>query len=416
MEALQAGNGKKRPKRKLQLKKLIKHVSPKQTNKQIVSVVVNNLIQGLSRKQRRKKKVKKPISKPVELKSQSQSALDNAIDRQLGIYMKFLGYSQEDARKERIRNLSNEIKQLEDKKKQQVLAELRENSILQIEGKKQIEESKPIEESKEDVSIEDVTNIELLKDKLEEQRSQLDKINNAIKKTNQDRHNTPVKSTEYTRLSSQKTRQTTIQKEIIEKIKKLENQLKLAEQEEKVEEKEEEEKKEEQGEQTGLGKLLKRLKREGGLYDYEIEDVMKNTPNWGGVIPSDKFDDIPAKKDLNIIVNLDKSNQAGSHWVAVRIDSNSKSVEYYDSLAGKPPDNIDKGIKSLFHRINPPPSHLYKYKYNTKPTQNALSTTCGYHSMLFLLQRNKGHTFKEATNFDEKDIEDAKIKGTFDYI
>lgn len=423
MEDLQAGNGKKkRPKRKLKLKKIAKHISAKQTNKQIVSVVVNNLIQGISKRKRKKKSPAKPPSQP------KQSPIDNAIDRQLATYMKFLGYTQQEMLENKVQTLRRELKKLEDDKKREVLAQLKATSAPQIEhkienaleynpsqqerlrmlseqGRQRLQFEKarnvPLPEE-EKVEVEDVTELYDDRDKIQKKIAKLHEQEDELREK---RGKLKSKDPDYTRITSQLQRLKTDIQNKKNDLEKIEKNISRAEGEESESE-----------QSGGFKKLLKRLEREGGLYNSDIEEVMKDSPHWGGVIACDEFDKIPAKPNLNLVVNLDKASQPGSHWVSIRVDSKDRSVEYYDSFGRKPPDTIDKGIKDLFDRIEPAPSNMFKYKYNRKPTQNPTTDTCGYHAMLFILQRNRGDTFKKATNFDEDDVEDAKIKGTFDYI
>ncbi len=59
--------------------------------------------------------------------------------------------------------------------------------------------------------------------------------------------------------------------------------------------------------QTGSGK------KEGGLYDDQIESVMENYKQKGfkGVYAIDEIDKIPVSNKMGVILNLDKSNQPG---------------------------------------------------------------------------------------------------------
>ena len=78
----------------------------------------------------------------------------------------------------------------------------------------------------------------------------------------------------------------------------------------------------------------------GGLYDSQIEDVMKRYKDFKGVYPIDRINEIPVNKNtkkFGVIVNLDHHNQPGSHWVAIYVDkSKDKALEYYDSFGDQP--------------------------------------------------------------------------------
>lgn len=160
----------------------------------------------------------------------------------------------------------------------------------------------------------------------------------------------------------------------------------------------------------------KNKKSRGGLYDYQIEEIMKrfNKDGFAGVIASDEIHKLPAKKRMGFVMNLDKSNQPGSHWVAVYIDADrDKSIEYYDSYGKEPPKSFLKQIKSLVNKINPD-SYL-KFKVNKIVDQRANSDTCGWFAQKFLIDRFNGVPFKDTTGFSnvtkgEKNIKKMKEK------
>lgn len=162
---------------------------------------------------------------------------------------------------------------------------------------------------------------------------------------------------------------------------------------------------------TGFGK-----NKGGGLYDYQIDRIMKpfNKDGFAGVIASDEIHKLPAKKRMGFVMNLDKSNKPGSHWVAVYIDADKdKSIEYYDSYGNEPPKSFMKQIKLLVNKIKPD-SYL-KFKVNKIVDQRANSDTCGWFSSKFLIDRFNGVPFKDTTGFSnvtkgEKNIKIMKKK------
>lgn len=160
----------------------------------------------------------------------------------------------------------------------------------------------------------------------------------------------------------------------------------------------------------------KNKKAKGGLFDYQIEEMMQpfNKDGFAGVIASDEIHKLPTKKRMGFVMNLDKSNQPGSHWVAVYIDADrDKSIEYYDSYGKEPPKSFLKQIKSLVNKINPD-SYL-KFKVNKIVDQRANSDTCGWFAQKFLIDRFNGVPFKDTTGFSnvtkgEKNIKKMKEK------
>ncbi|KYQ88906.1 hypothetical protein DLAC_10489 [Tieghemostelium lacteum] len=146
-----------------------------------------------------------------------------------------------------------------------------------------------------------------------------------------------------------------------------------------------------------------------GLYDHEIESLMKpyHKEGFESVIASDEIGTLDPKKKMSFIMNLDKSNQPGSHWVAVNIDTEGdKSIEYYDSFAKDPSDEFMEQIKGLVNKIKP--GTYLKFKVNKVVDQRSNSTNCGYHAIKFLLNRYNGHPFKECTGWSEINKEEKE--------
>ncbi len=82
----------------------------------------------------------------------------------------------------------------------------------------------------------------------------------------------------------------------------------------------------------------------------KLKMLWKNYKQKGfkGVYAIDEIDKIPVSNKMGVILNLDKSNQPGSHWVALYIDADKdKSVEYYDSFAEDPPKSLNERFKEI---------------------------------------------------------------------
>lgn len=154
----------------------------------------------------------------------------------------------------------------------------------------------------------------------------------------------------------------------------------------------------------------------GGLYDYEIEEIMKPYRPFGflGVISSDeiptlinkvkKFNEMKLyqKGDrFSFIMNLDPHTKPGSHWVACFIDPDfDRAIEYYDSYARDPPENFWRDMKKLIDFIDPPT--LLKVKINRIVDQMNTTNTCGFFAIKFLHDRYAGIPFKGASGYDKK--------------
>lgn len=157
-----------------------------------------------------------------------------------------------------------------------------------------------------------------------------------------------------------------------------------------------------------------------GLMTSEIDKMMNFHPDYIGTYPANFYKFLPKKlpKRFGFIMNLDKSNKPGSHWVAVHVDAeNDLSIEYYDSFAEPPTKNFMREIKKVVDELNP---NVYlKFKVNGVVDQKTTTSNCGWHCMNFLLKRFMDKPFKEATKYDNSsngEDEVQQLKQKFGYI
>lgn len=149
-----------------------------------------------------------------------------------------------------------------------------------------------------------------------------------------------------------------------------------------------------------------------GLFGYEIDKILRaSLPSYRGVIASDEIKklDLPRNEVSSFIMNLDKSDEPGSHWIAVRIDpreDGDRSVEVYDPLALFPDSRNEDGqdfLEDIQDRIDDMDlPYMLKMKINMVKNQSDTTDTCGLHSMLFLLKRDSGESFAEASLYENK--------------
>lgn len=158
-----------------------------------------------------------------------------------------------------------------------------------------------------------------------------------------------------------------------------------------------------------------------GLYSTEIDKIMSKLPNYLGTISSDQIVSqiVPRVKPKSrgaFVMNLDKHNQKGSHWVAVYFDARdngSNSIEYYDSYGTPPTKDFMRQIKYLAEALNA--QNYLQLKVNRIKEQTDDSYNCGWHSARFIMDRFRGRPFRECTGFDdsmksEQNIETFKQK------
>jgi len=191
------------------------------------------------------------------------------------------------------------------------------------------------------------------------------------------------------------------------------------------------------------------------LTNFNIEDVMKQYENaysnfkFLGVYPVDfrsqayntdntclyqETCSIDMKKDLEkgiqyigMIVNLDKYNESGSHWVALFmcIDPNEKcfGTYFYDSYAGPPPTEVQDFMNDMEKQGNSFAKTLkvrrkFKNEYNHKRHQYG-NSECGMFSMVFIvrwlsfLEKNNATTLTDIVSPKITDEDVFKLRELF---
>jgi len=120
------------------------------------------------------------------------------------------------------------------------------------------------------------------------------------------------------------------------------------------------------------------------------------------------------KTSFGMVLNLDKHNEPGSHWVSIFCsidrDSRKHGICYYDSGGVKPPIEINNFMKTVHDQVNEPQSFKPRYNPNKHQYQN---TECGIFSMLFIIfcLENPHRNYSEVRKIlhDKKDKKDNGI-------
>lgn len=151
-----------------------------------------------------------------------------------------------------------------------------------------------------------------------------------------------------------------------------------------------------------------------GLSTDEINQIMSQYPHFSGTYASDQILSAPikTKTEFGIVINKDKINQCGSHWVALYSNGHS-TLEYFDSFGNNPTPTLLKDLKIIAKKIGA--EDYLQLKINKIIQQEDQTTNCGFFSCKFLIDRFKGKPFRESTKYDdsikgEKNIEEFKRK------
>ena len=83
------------------------------------------------------------------------------------------------------------------------------------------------------------------------------------------------------------------------------------------------------------------------------------------------------------VVNLDTSQQPGSHWIAIKISKSKCKNEYFGSYGLGPPTVCFKRFMK------------YNYIYNSKRLQHSLSTTCAQWCIYYIWRKCQGWSLRD---------------------
>jgi len=125
-----------------------------------------------------------------------------------------------------------------------------------------------------------------------------------------------------------------------------------------------------------------------GKIDECLKSIDKNNIRTGGVFACDELPDRSLLKNKYVVVNFDKKNEPGSHWIVIGTETGGGgSDEYFDSF-GLPP--INKLIEHFL--MEGGKNH---YESSQKSIQHPLSTVCGQYCIFFIYCRCSGLSFSD---------------------
>ena len=113
------------------------------------------------------------------------------------------------------------------------------------------------------------------------------------------------------------------------------------------------------------------------MNNIQLLSLIKTCPltssRFQGVYAIDTLPDTPIKNST-YICNLDKSDNAGTHWISIYVPKNGP-VEYFDSYGLIAPRSLEDTFLNPF------------YLFNERSLQQPLSTVCGQYALYFIWQR-----------------------------
>lgn len=121
----------------------------------------------------------------------------------------------------------------------------------------------------------------------------------------------------------------------------------------------------------------------------------------------------PPVKTVFFVANTKPRKHGGEHWVAVFIDVQRKTVEYYNSLGDPPKKEMLTFLRGLEKQNDGiPAKHQFQFKINRVAIQGVYyrkdgdpggkilkDDLCGLYALSFIKRRLSGETFKVASGF-----------------
>lgn len=124
----------------------------------------------------------------------------------------------------------------------------------------------------------------------------------------------------------------------------------------------------------------------------QLQKILETNPQTNqtflGVFARDELPQINRYPSC-FIINTQKRNHPGEHWLAFYIDSN-KICDFFDSFGNSP----------KFFKLE---QYIKKYSngvvYNQKQIQSWKSQNCGFYCLLFLILRSSGYNMENFVGF-----------------
>ena len=119
-----------------------------------------------------------------------------------------------------------------------------------------------------------------------------------------------------------------------------------------------------------------------------------------GVFASNELKHFSSRFPYCFIANTGRRDTLGEHWVAFFVSSKERA-EYFDSLGEWPPpvQEFSAFLQTFKH-----------VKYNKAKIQAAYESSCGPHTIYFLLNRCRGRSFESIVAELKNPLSDAMVK------
>lgn len=149
-------------------------------------------------------------------------------------------------------------------------------------------------------------------------------------------------------------------------------------------------------------------KHQGGLFDFDINNLMSSLPNFYGAISENDLDETLKKIGIDkpnifsfVYLLHNEKEYNGGHWVGIYCDTkDNKECDYFNSFGEDAPNFLKNKIKNILENYYNLP-YMIKWKYNTHTLQLYSSSLCGLITSWVIYQLYFGVPFKIATDHDK---------------
>lgn len=130
------------------------------------------------------------------------------------------------------------------------------------------------------------------------------------------------------------------------------------------------------------------------LNNFEIDDIIAKSElkNFNGCFMKDELSQIKPGKDSSTIINLNNSDQKGSHWVCIYAGQAQPEIIYFDSMGELPPMVVIRYLKKLSKKTKKPAV------YTSMQLQTIGTESCGWWCIYVLTHLDKGYSMDEILN------------------
>lgn len=114
------------------------------------------------------------------------------------------------------------------------------------------------------------------------------------------------------------------------------------------------------------------------------------------------------KKYIGMIINTAKREEAGEHWVAIFIDFENNTFEFYNSGGNYPPNEIEEFANKFCSKLEEKTGKEFKLIYNQFKHQKTSNTECGMFCLNFIINRLRNVKFSDYIR--DRTINDENMK------